>query len=91
MLSGLVLMGISQSLITLGGHTYMIKAINEDLNDMGENDSYPFSVMSIQTLGRLKNEGQFIGSVAVSVCMTSYWKYKNEGTNLNILDISYRL
>ena len=36
MVAGLTLMGISQSLITLGCHTYLIKGVNVDANETGE-------------------------------------------------------
>ena len=93
MWGSLVLMGISQSLITMGGHTYLLKAINIDINEQGETDNYPFTVESINTLGGLKNQGYFLGTFAVSICMTSYMEYSNgyDGIEINILDISYRL
>jgi len=72
MVISLVLMGISQSLITMGCHTYLLKAINADVNESGELEDYPFTVNSIHTLGRLKNEGYFIGAFSMSMCLTPY-------------------
>lgn len=48
MIVGLMLMGLSQSLITMGCHTYLIKAINVETNEYGEGtQDYPFTVNSI--------------------------------------------
>ena len=86
-------MGISQSLVIMGCHTYLLKAINVDVNEDGGNDSYPFTVESINSLGGIKNVGYFLGAFGVSISFTSYMEFENdiEDNELNILDISWRL
>jgi hypothetical protein len=85
-------MGISQSLISLGTHAYLIKGVQVDSNEDGSFEDYPFTINQITNLGRMKLEGQFVGAFAGAICFTSYNAYGNgKGTDVNILDISYRL
>ena len=63
------------------------------VNEDGGNDSYPFTVESINSLGGIKNVGYFLGAFGVSISFTSYMEFENdiEDNELNILDISWRL
>ena len=70
MIVSLVFLGISQSLITLGVHAYLVKGIR--VKD-GDAEDYPFTINSIYDLSRLRSEGMmfgaFIGSIGFCVGM----------------------
>ena len=89
MLVSLILLGVSQSLITLGCHTYLIKGVRVA---SGETEDYPFTINSLYTLSRVKSQGMFLGAIIGSIGFTCYMQYGSgiEEVQINILDISYR-
>jgi len=69
MFLSLVFLGISQSLIIQGCHTYLIKGVRVQ---SGEQEDYPFNINSIYTLSRVKSQGMLLGAFTGSMALVVY-------------------